>query len=277
MSAGPVPAAAASSRRHAARDGRGGVPYTGEVHDPSAPVKLAAFPRDRLIERELFAGTVNEVDLLAALGAPSGESVPALGAGHPTFFWDLTYGCGLVMGLQFDQLTQRLTGFLDAPDVEHALRHLGVPMTDRWLLEASDPDLFRAVASPTDARCGVAAIVDGRRRTLAEGLTERDARCRCASAPGEPATGGGGSKGVSSRGREHPATATATTRPMAPAAARVFTRPVCPAHGGGALSWGGVHFRCRGQTGPRPSDRAIPRPGAHHSVRRGHRVRRRAA
>ncbi|MCB1249949.1 MAG: hypothetical protein KDB36_11105, partial [Acidimicrobiales bacterium] len=80
------------------------------MHDPSAPVKLAAFPRDRLIERELFAGTVNEVDLLAALGAPSGESVPALGAGHPTFFWDLTYGCGLVMGLQFDQLTQRLTG-----------------------------------------------------------------------------------------------------------------------------------------------------------------------
>ncbi len=149
-------------------------------------MKLAAFPRDLLIERELFAGTVSEVDLLAALGAPSGESVPALGAGHPTFFWDLTYGCGLVMGLQFDQLTQRLSGFLDAPDVDHALRHLGVPMADRWLLEESDPDLFRAVAPPTDARCGVAAIVDGRRRTVAEGLTERDARCRCTMAPGEP-------------------------------------------------------------------------------------------
>ena len=156
--------------------------------DAAGPVKLTAFPRLSLIERELFAGTASEVDLLAVLGDPSGENVPALGAGRPLFFWDLSYPCGLVMGLQFDQIDQRLTGFLDAPDVDHALRHLGIGVQDVWRLEEEEPDRFAAVCDAVPRTFAVARAGDPG-AVVAEGLTERDARCRCdeAAAAGDAA------------------------------------------------------------------------------------------
>lgn len=131
---------------------------------------------DRLREREFFTCTVPELDLLEALGDPLGDTV--FDDGPPRLFWDFEFPCGLAVGLQFDQLTQRLTGHLDAAEVEHALRHLDLEPSDLWLLEEALPQRFLAQAARPDRRWAVAtAGGHGPARIAARGLVRRDADC----------------------------------------------------------------------------------------------------
>ncbi|MCX7621840.1 MAG: hypothetical protein N2037_13465 [Acidimicrobiales bacterium] len=146
--------------------------------EPERVTKLRAFPRSRLIERELFACTVSEVDLLEALGAPSAESQPGLGEGHPNLYWDLVWSCGMVMGLQFDQLEQRLVGFLDEPEVEHALWHIGIKPDQLWVLERDDPEHFAVVCDPVARNYELWLGAEGEEVRLLTRLTKREAECR---------------------------------------------------------------------------------------------------
>jgi hypothetical protein len=140
--------------------------------------KLSAFPRNRLLEEELVRCRASELDLLGALGAPSIET--DADEPDPSFFWDVEWSCGLVMSLQFRQLTEVLSVRLDAPEVDHALRHLGCPLQDVWRLEEQAPERFRAVARFPDRSWELwAQGPDGRPAPVATGLTERDARCWC--------------------------------------------------------------------------------------------------
>lgn len=149
--------------------------------------KLTAFPRNRLLEDELAHGRVRELDLLARFGPPSHET-PA-SEPDPTFFWDLEWACGLVMGLQFDQLTEQLVLRLDEPEIDHALRHLGVEVRDLWSIDA---DTARRLDRTDPAEQGSWGLWREDRNELKErvaaGLCRRDADCRAAElAPGDPA------------------------------------------------------------------------------------------
>jgi hypothetical protein len=149
--------------------------------EPDGVTKLRAFPRSRLIERELFACSVSEVDLLEALGSPSAESQPGLGEGRPYLYWDLVWPCGIVMGLQFDQLEQRLVGFLDEPEVEHALWHIGIKPEQLWTLERDDPDRFAVVCDPAVREFELWVNSGGDEVRVLTGLTRREAECRRAT------------------------------------------------------------------------------------------------
>ena len=146
---------------------------------PSEPTRLKAFPRHRLLGQELFACPANEVDLLTVLGSPTAEYQPLIGEGTPVLFWDLEWPCGLVMGLQFDQLDQRLSGFLDQPEVAHALRHLRLEPHELWILERDEPTRFVQVCpDPPDRTAQVWRISgDGASEEIAVGVTRRDAGC----------------------------------------------------------------------------------------------------
>jgi hypothetical protein len=139
--------------------------------------KLTKFPRNRLIEQELIRCRASELDLLGVFGEPTSQT--AADELDPTFFWDIEWSCELVMSLQFKQLTEMLTIRLDAPDVDHALRHLGFTVHDLWTLEADDPDRLAELGAPlphdaelwrTDQR--------GEKEQIATHLTERDAYCQ---------------------------------------------------------------------------------------------------
>lgn len=149
--------------------------------EPDGVTKLRAFPRSRLIERELFACNVSEVDLLEALGSPSAESQPGLGEGRPYLYWDLVWPCGIVMGLQFDQLEQRLIGFLDEPEVEHALWHIGIKPEQLWTLERDDPERFAVVCDPAVREFELWVDSGGEEVRVLTGLTRREAECRRAA------------------------------------------------------------------------------------------------
>ena len=102
--------------------------------------KLPRFPRNRLIDEELARGRVSELDLLMRFGDPTTQT--AARDTDPIFFWDLEWSCGLVVALQFKQVTEVLGLRLDLPDVDHALRHLAFPVDDLWTLETATPDRF---------------------------------------------------------------------------------------------------------------------------------------
>lgn len=139
--------------------------------------KLPRFPRHRIIEEELARGRVSELDLLARFGDPTTQSAAR---DDPVFFWDLEWSCGLVVALQFKQVTEVLGLRLDEPDVDHALRHLGFVVDDLWLLEAAAPDRFREVIGPVDRSWQVWRESGERPEVVAEALTQRDAACWCA-------------------------------------------------------------------------------------------------
>jgi hypothetical protein len=138
--------------------------------------KLTKFPRNRLLEQELIRCRASELDLLGVFGEPTGQT--AADELDPTFFWDIEWSCELVMGLQFKQLTEMLTIRLDAPDVDHALRHLGFSVRDLWTLEADEPERLSEIARPLahDAELW-RTDQDGEKEQLATRLTERDAYC----------------------------------------------------------------------------------------------------
>ncbi len=140
--------------------------------------RLAAFPRHRLLEAELMHGRSRELDLLARLGEPTmSTSADEL---HPVFFWDVEWACGLVMDLQFRQLSEELIVRLDQLDQEHALRHLDIEVRDLVVLDASPAVESGPVATAPDRRWEIwqgVAVAD--RRRVAAHLTERDAQCWC--------------------------------------------------------------------------------------------------
>lgn len=143
----------------------------------ATPRRLAKFPRYRVIGHELLRGRAKELDLLARLGEPTGQT------SHreldPVFYWDLEWPCGLVTALSLSQLEEAFALKLDEPEIDHALRHLGIDVTSTWLWHESDPEGFAAVVPhPPDRSWSVWRRGEGGRRTcLASGITERDARC----------------------------------------------------------------------------------------------------
>ncbi len=110
--------------------------------------KLRTFPRSRLIEQPLCRVRTTELALFEALGDPTAATDPI--DPDPRLFWDIEWGCGMVMGLQFHQLTEQLDIQLDVADVAHALRHLGVPAYDMRLLRIDDPVRFIELCDPPE-------------------------------------------------------------------------------------------------------------------------------
>jgi len=138
--------------------------------------KLTRFPRNRLIEHELIRCRASELDLLGVFGEPTSQT--AADELDPTFFWDIEWNCELVMGLQFKQLTELLTIRLDAPDTDHALRHLGFEVRELWSLEADEPEALAAIARPLPHDAELWRLtLDGEKEQIATQLTERNAYC----------------------------------------------------------------------------------------------------
>lgn len=138
---------------------------------------LGSFPRNRLLEDELIRCRAQELDLLGTFGTPMTRAVQ--GDGTPVFYWDLEWSCELVMGLEFDQLTEVLTVRLDRPETEHALRHLGFEVTDTWSLEKDAPGRFAELPGHDDRAWQLWRQDDnGNVELVRQGLAERDAHCR---------------------------------------------------------------------------------------------------
>jgi hypothetical protein len=138
--------------------------------------KLRTFPRSRLIEVPLCRVRTSELSLFQALGEPTAATDPI--EADPRLYWDIEWGCGMVMGLQFHQLTEHLDIQLDAADVAHALRHLGVPAYDMRLLRIEDPVRFLDLCDPPELVWEVWREVGpgaGERTKIR--LSQRDAEC----------------------------------------------------------------------------------------------------
>jgi hypothetical protein len=130
----------------------------------------------RLLARELFACTATELQILEAVGEPSSDN--AFGTGPPTLVWDVAWPCGLTASLELLQLEQRLVGYLDRLEVDHALRHLGLDGAGVWLLEREEPDAFAQLPAPLPVRFDLWCTTDdGTKERLAEGITEGNAQC----------------------------------------------------------------------------------------------------
>jgi hypothetical protein len=138
--------------------------------------KLRAFPRSRLIEVPLARVRTLELSLFQALGDPTAATDPI--EADPRLYWDIDWSCGMVMGLQFHQLTEELEIQLDAADVAHALRHLGVPAYDMRLLRLEDPARFEALCEPPELVWEVwKQVGDGQGERVHLRLGPRDATC----------------------------------------------------------------------------------------------------
>jgi hypothetical protein len=141
--------------------------------------KLRTFPRSRLLEVPLCRLRTHELGLYQALGDPTAATDPS--ESDPRLYWDIEWTCGLVMALQYHQITEELEIQLDAPDVGHALRHLGVPAYDMWLLRVEDPTRFATLCDPPNLDWEVwretpaAPAPAGERFKLR--LSQRDADC----------------------------------------------------------------------------------------------------
>lgn len=138
---------------------------------------LTSFPRNRLVEDELIRCRAQELDLLSSFGTPKTRAVQS--DGNSVFYWDLEWSCELVMGLEFDQLSEVLTVRLDLPETEHALRHLGFEVADIWSLEKDAPLRFAELAGHDDRLWQLWRQDDnGHAELIRTGLAERDASCR---------------------------------------------------------------------------------------------------
>ena len=130
----------------------------------------------RLLEREFFACSVSELEILQAVGEPSSDT--SFTDKPPQLVWDLEWPCGLTASLLFDQLTQRLTGHLDRPEVEHAFRHLDIDPDDVWLLEHEVPTKFASQCEPPNRVFELWRQDDNGNKVIVKGgLTESDANC----------------------------------------------------------------------------------------------------
>jgi hypothetical protein len=137
--------------------------------------RLTAFPRNELLDEPVLAGKVSELELFERLGPPTAERESAAFE-DPRQFWDLEWSCGLVMAIEYHQLTEQFLLYLDSIDVDHALRHLEIEVR---ALEDETRDRFDRVESTVrTGTWAVVVVVDGERRVLARNLTERDAACR---------------------------------------------------------------------------------------------------
>ena len=139
--------------------------------------RLTAFPRHQLIGHELLRCRASELGLLQRLGSPTAESDPR--RHEPRFFWDLAWDCGLLTSVAFHQLGEELSLHLDQPEVDHALRHLGLDPDERWLWEEAEPARFAAAVRRLPARTwGVWQVLPGGLRLqVGAGITERAAWC----------------------------------------------------------------------------------------------------
>jgi hypothetical protein len=140
--------------------------------------RLAAFPRNDLMDEPVLSGKASELALLERLGPPTAERDGSTFE-DPRQFWDLEWPCGLIMGLEYHQLTEDLVMRLDELDVDHALRHLGVEL--RGLEESFEHkrDRFdRLNPRPVQGTWSVVTIDGGEERLVARNLTNRDAACR---------------------------------------------------------------------------------------------------
>ena len=148
--------------------------------------RLRNFPRSRLLEEPLCRVRTSELSLYQAVGEPTAMTDPS--DADPRLYWDLQWSCGMVMGLQFHQLSEELLVRLDEADVPHALRHLGVEAYEMHLLRVEDPDRFAQLAEPPDLDHELWRLTpDGTEQCYKRGLSRRDVECWVAQA--EAATG----------------------------------------------------------------------------------------
>jgi hypothetical protein len=139
-------------------------------------VRLKSFPRDRLIEDPLCRARTSELSLYQSLGEPTAMTDPS--DSDPRLYWDLQWSCGMVMGLEFEQLSEELAIRLDQPDVPHALRHLGVEAYEMHLLRIDEPARFAEITEPVALDCDLwREGADGSEQLYKRGLTRRDAKC----------------------------------------------------------------------------------------------------
>jgi len=142
----------------------------------SGMTRLKGFPRHQLIEDPLCSVRTSELSLYQSLGGPTGMTDPI--EVDPRLYWDLEWSCGLVMGMQFHQLTELLEIRLDEPDVSHALRHIGVEAYDMHLLRIDDPARFKSICAAPDLSWQLWKVDDdGSEHQRQQGLTRRDAEC----------------------------------------------------------------------------------------------------
>ena len=139
-------------------------------------IKLRTFPRDRLIEEPLCRIRTSELSLYQSLGEPTAMTDPS--DTDPRLYWDLQWSCGMIMGLEFEQLGEELAIRLDQADIPHALRHLGVEAYEMHLLRIDNPVRFAQVAVPSELDHDLwREGPDGTRQRYKRGLTRRDAQC----------------------------------------------------------------------------------------------------
>ncbi|MGZ4709268.1 MAG: hypothetical protein ACXWBN_11060 [Acidimicrobiales bacterium] len=144
-------------------------------------LKLRSFPRSRLIEVPLCHLRTSELSLYQSLGDPTATTDPV--EADPRLYWDIQWSCGMVMGLQFHQISEDLHIQLDQPDVPHALRHLAVEAYDLRLLRIEDPERFATIGEPPVLDWELhRAAPDGTDQVYKKGLTKRDAECWAAEA-----------------------------------------------------------------------------------------------
>jgi hypothetical protein len=149
-------------------------------------IRLRAFPRSRLVEDPLCRVRTSELSLYQAVGEPTAMTDP--NDPDPRLYWDLQWSCGMIMGLQFHQLSEELLVRLDEADVPHALRHLGVEAYEMHLLRIDDPERFAQIAVPPDLDYELWRMnPDGSEQLYKRGLSKRDADCWATLA--EAATG----------------------------------------------------------------------------------------
>jgi hypothetical protein len=149
-------------------------------------IRLRNFPRSRLLEDPLCRVRTSELSLYQAVGDPTAMTDPS--DPDPRLYWDLQWSCGMIMGLQFHQLSEELLVRLDEADVGHALRHLGVEAYEMHLLRIDDPDRFAQLTSPPDIDHELWRIQpDGTEQLYKQGLSRRDANCWASQA--QAATG----------------------------------------------------------------------------------------
>jgi hypothetical protein len=141
--------------------------------------RLAAFPRNDLLPEPAITGKVGELELLERFGPPTAVRDEAA-FDDPRQFWDLQWSCGLIMAIEYHQLSEEIIIHLDAPDIEHALRHLGVELRNMEQSFDLKRDRFdRLNPRPVEGLwCVVAESSAGERTVVSRNITQRDAACR---------------------------------------------------------------------------------------------------